>query len=43
MAAPRQASTHSTLTNNEGGVGVFLDSIFRPDYQPPKEMTSAIE
>ncbi|EOR01113.1 hypothetical protein E3P92_03588 [Wallemia ichthyophaga] len=43
MKAPRENCTHRTLTNNEGGVGVFLDSIFRPDYQPPKDQTSAIE
>jgi len=35
MEAPRKAAKYSTLTNNEGGVGHFLDSIFRPEMLQP--------
>ncbi len=31
MDAPRNAADYATLTNNEGGVGAFLDRVFRPD------------
>ena len=34
MPLPATSSDFSTRTNNEGGVGCFLDAIFRPDYQP---------
>ncbi|TIA93593.1 hypothetical protein E3P99_00019 [Wallemia hederae] len=34
MAMPAQVSDFQTKTNNEGGVGCFVDSIFRPDYKP---------
>lgn len=34
MPVPTGASDYQTVTNNEGGVGVFLDAIFRPDYVP---------
>lgn len=34
MPVPTGASDYQTLTNNEGGVGVFLDAIFRPEYVP---------
>lgn len=30
MDAPRNAASYSTGTNNEGGVGQFLDRVFRP-------------
>ncbi|KAK4705186.1 hypothetical protein P7C70_g1016, partial [Phenoliferia sp. Uapishka_3] len=30
MAAPREAADYATATNNEGGVGQFLDRVFRP-------------
>jgi len=36
MAAPRKAAAYSTGTNNEGGVGQFLDRIFRVSPSPPK-------
>lgn len=29
MVKAREAATYATLTNDEGGVGVFLDRIFR--------------
>lgn len=34
MDAPRNAASYSTGTNNEGGVGQFLDRIFRVSFSP---------
>lgn len=34
MPVPAGASDYQTITNNEGGVGVFLDAVFRPEYVP---------
>jgi Cof subfamily protein (haloacid dehalogenase superfamily) len=31
MPLPRQTAIYQTATNNEGGVGLFLDRIFRPN------------
>lgn len=31
MQAPRDAAMYATGTNNEGGVGQFLDRVFRPN------------
>ncbi|KAM0755648.1 HAD-like protein [Meredithblackwellia eburnea MCA 4105] len=32
MEAPRKAADYATATNNEGGVGQFLDRVFRPSF-----------
>lgn len=40
MPVPTGASDYQTVTNNEGGVGVFLDAVFRPEYVPKSGLDS---
>ncbi|TIB73654.1 HAD-like protein [Wallemia mellicola] len=41
MPMPAQNSDFSTVTNNEGGVGRFLDACFRPTYKPENSGTDS--
>jgi len=46
MDAPRLAADYATATNNEGGVGQFLDRVFRPsqpDAQLPVENLKTLD
>lgn len=35
MAKPRATAKYGTASNNEGGVGQFLDKVFRPEVAKP--------
>lgn len=43
MDAPRKAAAYSTGTNNEGGVGQFLDRIFRVSTSPLKSLSRRLD